>query len=228
MTYAFQRKNLFMIILFCAAAGILITPASADVKYWELSPTDPSVGDIITISGQAPNNEIIEVSILHEEMVPVSGKNYKYQINKLTIPKSKFSNENFFEVNATGEDGVTVKDMNVRVKKVKWFTRHFNAIDGNVSASQSNVPSWMSYTVKIDGDVSVKEKPEKNECKNGPNNGQVKLTFNTSYEAAKADPKGNFICSYDTDSLPAGNYTITIGDTSEEFTLNPAKDKQRK
>lgn len=227
MTYAFQRKNLFMIILFCAAAGILITPASADVKYWELSPTDPSVGDIITISGQAPNNEIIEVSILHEEIVPVSGNNYKYQINKLTIPKSKFSNENFFEVNATGEDGVTVKDMNVRVKKVKWFTRHFNAIDGNVSASQSKVPSWMSYSVKIDGDVSVKEKPE-NKCKNDPSNGQVKLTFNTSYEAAKADSKGNFICSYDTDSLPAGNYTITIGDTSEEFTLNPAKDKQRK
>lgn len=216
-----------MIILFCAAAGILITPASADVKYWELSPTDPSVGDIITISGQAPNNEIIEVSILHEEIVPVSGNNYKYQINKLTIPKSKFSNENFFEVNATGEDGVTVKDMNVRVKKVKWFTRHFNAIDGNVSASQSKVPSWMSYSVKIDGDVSVKEKPE-NKCKNDPSNGQVKLTFNTSYEAAKADSKGNFICSYDTDSLPAGNYTITIGDTSEEFTLNPAKDKQRK
>ncbi len=34
----------------------------------------------------------------------------------------------------------------------------------------------MSYTVKIDGDVSVKEKPEKNKYKNDPDNGHVNLT----------------------------------------------------
>jgi hypothetical protein len=226
LKYAFQRKNLFTIILFCAAAGILIAPASADVISWDLSPACPSAGDNITISGKAASNEIIDISILHEEMVPVSGKNYIYQMNKLTIPES-VSGENSFEVSATGEDGIVVKDMHIRVKKFKWISRHANAKDGTATISQSNVPSWMSYFVKIDGDIiSRKEVSEKNKDKSNSNNGQVKLIFETSYEAAKADSKGNFTCSYDTDSLPAGNYTINVGGIAKEFILNPEKEKE--
>lgn len=226
LKYTFQRKTLFMIILFCAVAGILIVPASANVTSWELSTDCPSVGDVIKISGTATEEEIIEVSILHEELVPVSGKNYVYQINKLTIPKPVSGGENSFKVNATGENGTVVKDMNIRIKKFKWFTRHANAIDGNVTISQSNVPSWMSYFVKIDGDVvSKKEGAAKNNCKSNSDNGQVKLLFETSYEATKADSEGNFSCCYDTDSLPTGNYTVTIGDIEQEFTLNPTKEK---
>jgi hypothetical protein len=225
---AFQRKTLFIIILFCATAGILIAPASANVTSWELSPACPSSGDVITITGKASNNEIIEVSILHEEMVPVSGKNYKYQINKLKIPKTISGGENLFQVNATGEDGVTVKDMNVKVKKFKWFTKSTNALEGNASISQSNIPSWMSYFVKIDGGVAKNETSSKKKYKNNLNNGQVKLTFNTSYEAAKADSNGKFSFKYDTDSLPEGNYTITVGDIEKEFTLSPEKQKERK
>ncbi|MDM7919594.1 MAG: hypothetical protein QUS12_10560 [Methanosarcina sp.] len=229
MRNAFQRKTLFMTILFCAAAGILIAPASAEVTSWELSPACPSAGDVITITGKASNDEIIEVSILHEEMVPVSGKNYRYQINKLKIPKPISGGENLFQVNATGENGVTVKDMNVRVKKFKWFTKSSNALEGNASISQSNIPSWMSYFVKIDGNVTnIKEASTKNKYKHNSSNGQVKLTFETSYEAAKADSKGKFSFKYDTDSLPAGNYTITVGDIKKEFTLSPEKQKERK
>ncbi|MDQ1276935.1 MAG: hypothetical protein QG610_2514, partial [Euryarchaeota archaeon] len=103
-----------MVILFCAAVGILIAPASADVTSWELSPASPSIGDVITISGKASNNEIIEVSILHEEMIPVSGNSYEYQIKKLKIPKSVRGGENVFTVSAVGGDGVAVEDINVR------------------------------------------------------------------------------------------------------------------
>jgi len=215
-----------MTILFCAAAGILIAPASAAVTDWELSPACPSAGDIITISGKAANNEIIEVSILHEELVPVSGKNYIYQINRLKIPSGE---DNSFKVTARGENGTVVKDMNVRVKKFKWFTRHTNAINGNATISQSNVPSWMSYFVKIDGDVVFKkEESSKNNFKTSSDSGQVKLIFETSCEAEKADSKGNFTFTYDTDSLPAGKYTITIGDIEKEFALNPAKETNEK
>lgn len=225
---AFQRKTLFIIILFCATAGILIAPASANVTSWELSPACPSAGDVITITGKASNNEIIEVSILHEEMVPVSGKNYKYQINKLKIPKTISGGENLFQVNATGEGGVTVKDMNVKVKKFKLFTKSTNASEGNASISQSNIPSWMSYFVRIDGGVAKNETSSKNKYKHNSNNGEVKLTFKTSYEAAKADSKGKFSFKYDTDSLPEGNYTIAVGDIEKEFTLSPEKQKERK
>ncbi|AKB72473.1 hypothetical protein DU48_04765 [Methanosarcina mazei] len=231
LRYEFQRKSLFIVMLFCAAAGILILPASADVTHWELSPACPCVGDEITISGEASNNEIIEVTILHEEMVPVSGKGYKYQINKLFIPKTISGGESSFKVNATGEDGVKVRDINVRVKKFRWFTRHSNALEGEASLSQSNIPPWMSYFVKIDGDiVSKKEESNKNMCKSNSNtgqakNGQVKLTFETCYEAAQADEKGNFKFNYDTDSLPAGDYIITVGSMEQELTLNPEKKK---
>lgn len=215
-----------MMILFCAAAGILTTSASAAVESWDLSPADPSVGDVITISGKADNNEKIEASILHEEIVPVSGKTYIYQMKKLTIPSGE---DNSFKVTATGENGIEVKDMNVRVKKFKWFTRHANARDGTVTISQSNVPSWMSYFVKIDGNVAFKkEDSSKNNWKANSDNGQVKLVFETSYEAKKADSKGDFTFTYDTDSLPEGNYIITIGDIKEEFTLNPAKETKEK
>lgn len=215
-----------MIILLCAAAGILIAPASAAVTSWELSPASPSTGDIITISGEAANNEIIEVSIFHEEMVPVSGKTYSYQMNKLKIPSGE---ENSFKVTAAGVNSTLVKDMNVRVKKFKWFTRHVNAINGKATISQSNVPSWMSYFVKIDGDVVFKnEDDSENDVKNNPDNGQVKLVFETSYEAEKDDSNGDFEFTYDTDSLPAGIYKITIGDIEKEFTLNPVKEAKEK
>lgn len=229
MKSEFQRKTLFMIILFCAVAGILIAPASASVTSWELSPASPSVGDVITISGKASSNEVIEVNISHNEIVPVSGNNYEYQINKLKIPKTISGGENVFTVNATGEKGVKVKDVNVRVKKFKWFTLHSNAVEGNASISESNIPSWMNYFVKIDGDiVANKETSGNNKYKTKSNSGQVKLTFETSYDAAKADSKGNFSFKYDTESLPAGNYTISVGVIEKEFTLSPEKEKGQK
>lgn len=224
LRYAFQRKPFYMVILFCAAVGILIAPASASVTSWELSPSSPSVGDVISISGKAANNEIIEVSILHEEMVPVSGNSYKYQMNKLKVPKTIHGGENSFTVTATGKDGVTVKDMNIKAKKLIWFTKSSNASNGRASISQSNVPSWTSYLVKIDGNaVGTNETSIKNNDKKNSNNEQVKLTFKTSYEAAKANSKGDFCFKYDTDSLPAGNYTITVGGIKKEFTLNSEK-----
>ncbi|KKG10286.1 hypothetical protein [Methanosarcina sp. 2.H.A.1B.4] len=219
MKYAFQRKNLIMIILFCATAGILIAPASADITSWSLSSENPSVGDIIKISGEAGSKEIIEVSILHEELVPVSGKNYIYQINNLKIPPAVRGGKSFFSVNASGEnDCIEVKDINVRVKKGKWFSRHADASEGVAEISQSKVPSWMNYFVKIDGNVKGNPK------------GNVSLVFESRYEAAKADKKGNFKFSYDTKSLPSGNYTITIKNTIDgidnqgEFYLSPAED----
>ncbi|KKH92333.1 hypothetical protein EO95_02785 [Methanosarcina sp. 1.H.T.1A.1] len=213
MKYAFQRKTLFMIILFCATAGILIAPASADVKYWSISPENPSVGDIIKISGEAESKEIIEVSILHEEIVPVSGTGYVYQINSLKIPPAVRGGKSFFSVTASGEDdSVKVKDINVRVKKGRWFSRHADASDDFAGISQSNVPSWMNYLVKIDGNVLEKSE------------GNVILAFESRYEAAKADKKGNFKFSYDTKSLPSGDYTITIGDEKKKFDLSPAEE----
>lgn len=214
LKYSFQRKFLFLLILFCAAAGILIAPASADVTGWKLSPEDPIVGDVIKISGEAEPKEIIEVSILHEEIVPVSGTSYVYQINDLKVPTSVHGGKSTFSATASGEDDdVEVDDINVRVKKGRWFTRHADANLGVASISQSNVPSWMNYFVKVDGEVSKDSE------------GNVTLVFESKYDAAKADKKGNFKFSYDTDSLPAGIYTISIGDISQEFTLSPAKEK---
>ena len=213
----FQKKTLFTIILFCATAGILIVPASADVTSWDLSTDSPSVGDVIKISGEATPKDIIEVSILHEELVPVSKGSYTYRMDELTIPKPVSGGENSFKVNVAGEDGIVVKDMNIGVKKFKnWISRNVKAIDGNATISQSNVPSWMSYVVKINGEVY------------GNPEGNVKLVFESEYEAAKADKKGNFKFSYNTDSLPAGDYIIVIGDDEREFTLNPAEEKDLK
>ena len=59
LRYEFQRKSLFIVMLFCAAAGILILPASADVTHWELSPACPCVGDEITISGEASDKHTL-------------------------------------------------------------------------------------------------------------------------------------------------------------------------
>jgi hypothetical protein len=202
-----------MIILFCATAGILIAPASADITSWSISPENPSVGDIIKISGEAKSKEIIEVSILHEEIVSFSGTGYVYQINSLKIPPAVHGGKSFFSVTASGEDdSVKVKDINVRVKKGRWFSRHADASEGVAEISQSNVPSWMNYLVKIDGNVLENSK------------GNVILALESRYEAAKADKKGNFKCSYDTKSLPSGDYTITIGDEKKKFYLSPAEE----
>jgi hypothetical protein len=217
LRYAFQRKTLFVIILFCAVAGTLIAPASADVTSWSISPESPRVGDVIKISGEAASKETIEVFILHEEIIPISGTSYIYQINRLKIPKPVHGGKSFFSINASGEDdGVEVEDINVRVKKGRWFSRHADSSDGFAKIVKSNVPSWMNYLVKIDGNVLENSE------------GNVSLVFESRYEAAKADKKGNFKFSYDTKSLPPGYYTITIGDSKEEFYLSPAEDSAGK
>ncbi|MDQ1275294.1 MAG: hypothetical protein QG610_867, partial [Euryarchaeota archaeon] len=112
---------------------------------------------------------------------------------------------------------------------LKWFTKSSTASDGSASVTQSNIPSWMSYFVKIDGNIAdIKEASTKNKYKDKSNNEQIKLTFETSYDAAKTDSKGNFKCKYDTNSLPAGKYTITVGGIEKELTLNPEKEKKGK
>jgi len=182
------------ILLFC----LLISPAAAAVE-WEISPSSPTVGDTLIITGKgASPDETLTATISFEKELPVSGGKYEYSLKKIKIPEG---DDNLFTVTAGG-----VKDLNVRVKKIIWITLQSKASDGVATISQRNVPP-LTYKIQIDGNAEKKKS-----C--------VNLNV-TASQTLKADSKGKFKYNYDTSSMPAGEFKITIGGVEKTIELKP-------
>ncbi len=197
----------FKIILLFAILVLVTSSVSGSVSELKISPENPVVGDKITIKGTASPNEVLRPSITFMETVKVAkgNKNYEYQINGIEIPNGK----NNFVVNAKN-----VKDLNVGVKLLIWWTLSKDASNtGEASIAQGNVPSG-NYHIKIHGtaaeDVS-----------------SVPLTITASSEI-KANEKGNFEYEYSTSNLPPGTYVLNVEETIKKITLYAKNEKLEK
>jgi len=210
--------------------GLFISPSAAKTD-WKISPSNPTVGDTLKITGTASPEEELIAKVSFEKELPVTEGRYQYLLEKIKIPRGE---DNHLTVRGEG-----VENLNVSVTKL-FFNKKVssNASGGIATISRRHVPP-LTYKVLIDGDAlstpskdfslkasSIKNSSIKNSSiKNSPiNDSSIKLTV-TASQTLKTNPKGKFRFNYHTSSMPAGKYTIYIGNSKKIIELKPKKNK---
>jgi len=194
-----KRKQLTFITTSLLIMVLLsISPAAASVSNWDFSLQNPVLGDTLNVKGSASPGEKVDVFVNFEKTVPVSGGKFEYVLEDVKIPEGF---NNLFKVEASG-----AKNLNVRVKMVIWITKSSDASGNTATVSQSNVPPG-TYTIKIDGDA-------------GGGVSQVNLKI-TAFQGIESDSNGDFSYSYNTKSVPPGNFEIKVGGITKDITIQP-------
>lgn len=193
-----SRRKLKFLLCLTLFVSLISLSGIAAASNWELVPKTPVVGDIIEIRGANFSGETADVKVSFEKDVPVSEGRYEYLLENVEISPG-FKNR--FSVQAKGAE-----NLNVRVKMILWLTRSADAKGGIATVSQSAVPPG-TYQIRIDGKSKAPE---------------VKLKI-TGLQQMKVE-SGNFNYKYNTESIPAGNFEIIVGDVAKKVILQPAED----
>lgn len=178
---------------------LLIGTGIADAVTVNIKPENPVKGDVVTIYGTAGPNEEVRVDISFEKTVTVRDNRYIFSVDGVKIPEGK----NKFTVMAYGCENLKVS---VRLFNLIWVTLGSEASNGVATFSQSNVPAG-TYNVVIHG-------------KSNKSSVRLKITA-TGY--IKADEKGRFSYSYDTSSLPPGEFTVSVDGITKIVTLETSQ-----
>ena len=109
-----------------AAFAALILVWSVWGSGFEVSSTNPSPGEIVTITGSGNPGQEVEFQTSFQMDLPVVSGKYEYEASSIKIPQKP----NQFGVTVEG-----VKDLNLGVKIGLWITKGFKAKDGVVSLS---------------------------------------------------------------------------------------------
>lgn len=187
------KKTLFFIMVIF---GFLMSSVYA-VSDIQITPSNPKVGDTITITGTANPNEAINCQAWFEVNPAISEPYYGYLMYNVDIPTTP----NTFKV--VGEN---VNDLTVNVKIGTWIPKGATAnSDGVAVVSQSNVPVG-TYDIKIIGKIKDSSKPVK-----------LKIIASTTI---KADENGNFEYSYKANNIPEGTTIhLNIGGISRDVLI---------
>ncbi len=181
--------------------GLFISPAAAKTE-WNISPSNPTVGDTLKIKGTASPGEELRAQVSFVKELSVTEGRYQYSLDKIKVPKGKDAS---FTVRSEG-----VKNLNIHLKKLVWIKRSSDASpEGIAIISKRHIPPF-TYKVLIDGDAA-------------PSEDSVNLEFEAS-QTLKTNSKGKFEFNYHTSGMPEGKYTIKIGDLEKTIELKPTKD----
>lgn len=173
-------------LLFFLILAFLLSACSA----FDLSPSNPKVGDKITITGIAAPGEQLNFRSSFSMDLPVSNGQYEYE-TKVVIPQTP---------NKLAVTARNVKDMNLGVKMVIWITKRFEARSAVASISQSDVPPGR-YDLKMFGTAA---------------DGAPKVDIEVNAETAVlADSSGKYSLVIDTSGMPGGDYRIEGGGDSK-------------
>ncbi|MCC4768490.1 hypothetical protein FXW07_18260 [Methanosarcina sp. DH1] len=182
--------------------GLFISPSAAKTD-WQISPSNPTVGDTLKIKGTASPGAELGAQVSFVKELSVTDGRYQYSLDKIKIPKGK--NARF---TVTTEE---VKNLNIHIKKLFWIERSSDASpEGIAVISKRHIPPF-TYKVLIDGDAV-------------PSVDSVNLKVEAS-QTLKANSKGKFEFNYHTSGMPAGKYTIKIGDLEKTIELKPGNKK---
>jgi len=188
-----------LLVLFFVFLLIDVGLASAEVIDFNIKPENPVKGDIVTIYGTASPNEEVRIDISFEKVVSVRNGEYVFSVNGIKIPDEK----NKFTVTAYGcvDLDVSARRQIIGGLYTPWITLSKEATNGVASISQSVPPG--TYDVLIHG-------------KSGQSSVKLKITA-TVY--IKADENGKFSYSYETSSIPPGEFVVSVGGISKVITL---------
>ncbi len=197
----FTRMSAIPIILtmFLLILVPTISISSASVSYFEISPENPVKGDIVKIEGKADTpSEPVPITLSFEKDLSVVDGKYEWRLSSVEIPEG----DNRFIVTATN-----VKRLNVALKIIIWITKSADAENGIAKISQSNVPAGTR-----DAKISGKSESDSNE-----------VNIKVEAEAfLNADATGHFEYEYDTSSIPAGEFKVTVGGITKKVELTPS------
>jgi hypothetical protein len=194
-----NRKNLvfcflFIFLLIC----LFIIPADA-MGQWKISPSNPTVGDTLTITGSGNKNIDAQISVVVE--VPVSNGRYSLFLKNIKVPSEYIKNNH---ITARAE---RVQNLHVAVKKILTFNEYAKASGGVAIISASNIPPF-TYDILIDGDAM-----------NRSSFVNIKFIASGTLIALPTDIKGESKYNFDTSSLPAGKLTVNIGGLEQTMDL---------
>lgn len=180
-------------------ALLTISPAAAAVSSWDLSPENPTHGDTLRIKGSASPEEDVAIQVTFEKAVQASGGKYEYILEDVKIPEGF---NNLFTVQAND-----ARNLNVRAKMLIWVTKSSEASGNTATVTQSSVPPG-TYQIKIDGDAG------------GSSTVNLKIT---AVQRVKADSNGDFSYSYNTKSVPPGDFEVSVGGITKKVALQQEK-----
>ncbi len=188
--YAIKTLRILILLFVVVCISLTSLPCGA----FDVSPLYPEVGDVLTISGTTTPDSSVSAKVSFVNEIPVSGGSYNYRINDVKIP----SGPNSFTVKAEG-----VKDLEIKVKSLYtlglWVSAGSKSTSSGVaSISASGVPSG-TYSILILGDAV--------------DSNDVRVTV-TASSTIDADNNGDYSYTYSTDSIPRGEFILTVeGDT---------------
>ncbi|NPE27556.1 PGF-pre-PGF domain-containing protein [Methanococcoides sp. SA1] len=193
-----MTRNTKICLLVCITLSLLLLIPSAGA--FEISPTAPTIGDEIIVTGNSPANTV-PAKIVFTKTVQVENGEYLYYVGKVAIPEGP----NNFLVEATN-----VEDLEVKAKLMFWFTAaHPSATSGKASYSMSNVPKG-SYSIKLKGNAQ-------------PSKTTVDMKITATSEIPVKE--GSYEFRYSTSSMPEGNFALTIDGVTKTIHLNdPSSD----
>jgi len=192
---AFEKNLAFTLLFFLT----LTLPAGvyASVEYVKITPENPVQGDVVSITVKASPFEEVQVTVLFSKTLKASGGKYTWRLNGVRIP----STPNMFEVRAEN-----VRNLHIAVKVLLiWVTESVDAKGGVASMFQSDVPVG-TYDVVIYGDALDKAL-------------EVTVTV-TASATIKMNRNGLYTYSLDTSYIPAGTFTVRIGEVEKTITLS--------
>ncbi|MFB3764161.1 MAG: hypothetical protein ACE14P_02820 [Methanotrichaceae archaeon] len=167
-------------------AFLILAFLASTCSAFDISPSNPQIGDKITITGTAVPGEQLNFRSGFSMDLPVSNGQYEYETS-VEIPQTP----NKLTVTARN-----VKDMNLGVKMIIWITKRLEASGGTASISQSNVPPGR-YDLKMFGTAT---------------DGASKVAVEVDAETAVlADSSGKYSLIIDTSGIPRGDYRIEGG-----------------
>ena len=180
---------------------LLLVSQVVTATEWEISPSNPEVGDTLEISGTADPNATLTVKISFEKTATVSNGQYEYDIDKVKIPGDELFPDNRFTVRA---EKVQAVDVNVKKFGITFAHLGADASGGVATVSKGFVPPG-TYGISIIGNAQ-----------SGESTVSIKIT---AEQAIQADSDGNFEYRYDASFLPAGDFQVAVGGTTKTITL---------
>jgi hypothetical protein len=187
-----------LLILFLYFSLIVVAETAvgvdAEVVNFDVKPANPVKGDVVTIAGQAQPDENITIKVSFGNVVPVEDGIYTFFLPKMHIPETV----NRFTLRVEGCDDVKVSVKDYAERYPHWITRSLESNNGVAEVSGVDIPA-MIYDVLVHGRSSQTS---------------AKITITVEgYE--KADENGYFSHSYDTSSVPLGEFSVQVQNKTE-------------
>ncbi len=185
---------------FSLIAGVPVIAVSCENEIevepsFTVTPENPLIGDIVTISGSAEPDAELEISFLFNSTLPVENNEYEFIASSMGIAENSILN-----VTVNG-----VENLNIQAKLDVWE----NIADVSTSTGTANYLLSLApgvYSINISGDaLNVSSFVDLHIIRT------TQVSTNSS---------GYYEVSFDTISMPAGEFTIDVDGESNTYLLS--------